>query len=116
MIRDRVEGITQLLTVSSQLGYAKLHRYLTQQLSDEMLGAFLQNTGSDVALREMCRANGFVDGCLLQQVDSGMPSEFVIEAVRRMAFAYQRQERMKHTLIGRFLVACKHAFKRLLGR
>lgn len=116
MIRDRVEGITQLLTVSSQLGYAKLHRYLTQQLSDEMLGAFLQNTGSDVALREMCRANGFVDGCLLQQVDSGMPSVFVIEAVRRMAFAYQRQERMKHTLIGRFLVACKHVFKRLLGR
>lgn len=116
MIRDRVEGITQLLALSSQLGYAKLHRYLTQQLSDEMLGAFLQNTGSDVALREMCRANGYVDGRLLQQVDPGMPSDFVIEAVRRMAFAYQRQERMKHSLLGRILVACKRGIKRLLGR
>lgn len=116
MIRDRVEGITGLLSLSSQLGYAQLHRYLTQQLSDEMLGAFLQNCGSDVALREMCRANGYVDGKLLQQVDDGMPSDFVIEAVRRMAFAYQRQERMKHTFVGRFLVLCKRLAKRLLGR
>lgn len=116
MIRDRVDGITQLLSISSKLGYARLHRYLTQQLSDEMLGAFLQNTGSDVALREMCRANGYVDGKLLQQVDPGMPSDFVIEAVRRMAFAYQRQERIKHTVIGRLLVRLKNAVKLIIGR
>lgn len=81
---DRLEGIIELLELSSELRYAKLHLHVLRQLEGESTYAFLSNARNGRVMNRLMEANVAVDRALLREIGSSIDDDYVVEPLSMM--------------------------------
>lgn len=108
MVLDRLEGIETLIDIAREQRMPRLYAHLVQQLDEEMVGVFLENSCSAVVLEALARAQGLIDTAFLRRADPEVEGPYVLEALRRMGAAFSMYGRLRRSVPGRIAVRLKH--------
>ena len=115
-IVERLDGMMELLALSSKLGYAKLHAYVAEQLDTELSAPLMGFVKNDRVMSKLYKANGMVDTELIQKARPGFPDVYVIEPLRWINAGYARYRIVGRLISNRYTLAARRLIKKLMGK
>ncbi|OUP10068.1 glycosyltransferase family A protein [Collinsella sp. An2] len=115
-VLDRLRGSIELLDLSRELGYAKLHTYVMHQLDVEISVPLMGHVSNARVMSMLYRANSAIDCKLVQQCESNFPDVYVIEPLRWINDGYIKYLPFSRIVHNRYTQAVKRLVLKLLGR
>ena len=98
---DRLEGISELLELSSRNGMAKLHRHVLQQFDEETTYVFLDHVGNTKVMSALFKANSLIECKLIQKIDPEFPDAYLVEPIRMILGEWQWYRHLRETRPGK---------------